>query len=226
MVLLRLKKKLIKLSELINFTYPRSYSQEGEDLILRELFLKKKNGTFIDVGAHHPKRFSNTYFFYRRGWRGINIDAYPGSMRLFNIFRRRDINIESGVGAETCELNFYVFNEPAISTFSPESAEKSQKNYKLLEIKKIAIEPLSNILEKYLPANNSIDIMSIDVEGFDYDVLISNNWTKCVPKIILVEVDNFDIGNNDNKTYNLLISKGYSFHAKTPRTLIMKHKDF
>ncbi|MEA2065142.1 MAG: SAM-dependent methyltransferase, partial [Patescibacteria group bacterium] len=37
-----------------------SYSQEGEDMILKRIFESQKNGFYIDVGAHHPKRFSNT----------------------------------------------------------------------------------------------------------------------------------------------------------------------
>jgi len=62
----------------------KSYSQEGEDMILRRLFEKQNTGFYVDVGAHHPKRFSNTFFFYKKGWRGINIDAMPNSMSLFN----------------------------------------------------------------------------------------------------------------------------------------------
>jgi hypothetical protein len=71
-----------------------SWSQEGEDLILARIFGDKPDGFYVDVGAHHPKRFSNTYYFYRRGWRGINIDAMPGSMLAFNRLRPSDINIE------------------------------------------------------------------------------------------------------------------------------------
>lgn len=59
-------------------------------------FRKKKIGFYVDVGAHHPMRFSNTYFFYRMGWSGINIDAMPGSMKEFKKYRRRDINLELG----------------------------------------------------------------------------------------------------------------------------------
>jgi hypothetical protein len=51
----------------------KSYSQEGEDMILQRMFGEKKHGFYVDVGAHHPRRFSNTYSFYRRGWSGINI---------------------------------------------------------------------------------------------------------------------------------------------------------
>ena len=57
----------------------RSYSQEGEDMILRRIFGDKRLGFYVDVGAHDPRRFSNTYYFYKRGWRGINIEPRPGS---------------------------------------------------------------------------------------------------------------------------------------------------
>lgn len=75
----------------------KSYAQQGEDLILREILNYASTGFYVDVGAHHPFRFSNTYLFYKQGWRGINIDAMPGSMTLFHRFRPRDINIECGV---------------------------------------------------------------------------------------------------------------------------------
>lgn len=84
--------------------HTKSYSQEGEDLLLSRIFGDKKDGFYIDVGAHHPFRFSNTYLLYKRGWRGINIDAMPGSMKLFNRFRPRDINIECGVASGGGEL--------------------------------------------------------------------------------------------------------------------------
>src|SRR5690349_18351333 len=85
------------LKDWLGLHWRRSYSQEGEDMVLRRVFEHKAHGFYVDVGAHHPMRFSNTYFFYRRGWRGINIDARPGSKREFDRARPRDINVECGV---------------------------------------------------------------------------------------------------------------------------------
>src|SRR5690242_3324544 len=65
----------------------KSYSQEGEDRILHSIFETVADGFYVDIGAHHPKRFSNTYLFYQRGWRGINVDAMPGSMVRFKRVR-------------------------------------------------------------------------------------------------------------------------------------------
>jgi len=102
----------------------KSYSQEGEDMILRRLFEKQKTGFYVDVGAHHPKRFSNTFFFYKKGWRGINIDAMPNSMSLFNKIRSRDINLEIPISDKKQKLKYYMFNEAALNCFSKELAEK------------------------------------------------------------------------------------------------------
>ena len=75
----------------------KSYSQEGEDLILQRFFEKQAVGFYVDVGAHHPRRYSNTYLFYKKGWSGINIDAMPNSMKRFDKYRPRDINIEKPI---------------------------------------------------------------------------------------------------------------------------------
>jgi hypothetical protein len=106
------------------FSGKTSYSQEGEDILLSRIFKNKKNGFYIDIGAHHPVRFSNTRFFYKRGWKGINIDACPGSMKAFNLLRRRDINLEIAVGSSGKSPVYHAFEEKALNTFDSAMAEK------------------------------------------------------------------------------------------------------
>jgi FkbM family methyltransferase len=158
-------------------------------MILRRLF-EKKNGFYIDVGAHNPKRFSNTYFFYRMGWSGINIDAMPGSMKEFDKYRRRDINIELGVAKQEGILNYYIFNDPALNTFSASLLEKrksSKNNYYVKKIIKIKVKPLQEIFASHLN-RQKIDFLNIDVEGFDLNVLQSNDWSKYRPRFVLAEI--------------------------------------
>ena len=135
-------------------------------MILKRIF-ENKIGFYIDVGAHHPKRFSNTYSLYRKGWKGINIDALPGSMKLFNKMRPRDINLEIGV-AEVEDVQHYVFNEPALNTFSEklsnEITNKFKNQYFIKKVIKVKVNRLDKILDKYLH-NNKIDLLNIDVEG-------------------------------------------------------------
>jgi FkbM family methyltransferase len=217
-------KNKISVENEYNVYQKTSFSQEGEDLILERLFEGRNNGFFIDVGAHHPVRFSNTYSFYRKGWRGINIDAMPGSMSEFNKVRSEDSNIEQAIGSELCEKTFYVFDEPALNTFDQNEADSILKssNYRLIKSVNLEIKPLSQILDSQ-DVPDKIDFLSIDVEGLDLEVLKGNNWKKYQPEVILIELLQFDLNNAGNhETVIYLESKGYSLFAKTFNTVFFK----
>ncbi len=145
----------------------------------------------MDVGAHHPQRFSNTYKFYKLGWKGINIDATPGSMDVFRMVRPEDINLEIPVSDKPELLDYYVFNEGALNTFSKSMAEERSKvaGYKVEQVVKIQAQTLEAILDQHLPKSAAIDFMSVDVEGWDFNVLRSNNWKKYRPRLVLLEND-------------------------------------
>lgn len=203
-----------------------SFSQEGEDMLLRKIFENSKPGFYVDVGAHHPKKFSNTYYFYKRNWNGINIDAAPGSMEQFHISRKRDINIEAAVSRETTELTFYIFEEPALNTLDKELAQQrlAEKKNKLTGEVKVQTRTLADILNKHVPSNKEIDFLSVDVEGYDLEVLISNDWQKFRPRFVVVECfgkGRFEEIISDN-TYIFLSGNKYTLYAKTINTCIFK----
>ena len=208
----------------------KSYSQEGEDMILRRLFAEKKVGFYVDVGAHHPKRFSNTYFFYKLGWRGMNIDAMPNSMKSFDRIRPRDINIEKPISNKKQVLTYYAFNEPAINGFSKElSEERAGKDnpYRIIFTKDIETAKLSEILDSWLPANQEIDFLSIDVEGLDFMVLQSNEFQKYSPKVVLIEILGSTFSEiQDNEISAYLKNYNYSLYSKALNTVIFIRDDF
>ncbi|MCA6595319.1 MAG: FkbM family methyltransferase [Pseudanabaena sp. M046S1SP1A06QC] len=203
-----------------------SFSQEGEDLILKRIFENKEQGFYVDVGAHHPQRFSNTYLFYLKGWRGINIDAMPDSMKAFEKLRPKDINIESAISEKSEILTYYMFNESALNGFSEHlsSIRNGINSYKLIAQKNIRTQKLSEIFDKYLPEGQEIDFLSIDVEGLDYQVLLSNDWDKYRPKILLVEelATSLETISQQSQTYSLLRKYGYSLFIKTFNTSFYK----
>ena len=203
----------------------RAYSQEGEDLVLRRLFEHQPKGVYVDVGAHHPFRFSNTCLLYQRGWHGINIDALPGSMALFDRFRPRDINLEVGVGTEVSEsLRFFMFEEPALNTFDADLARQRQESgWPLQGTTAIKCLTLAHLLERELPRlpANEIDLLSIDVEGLDLDVLRSNDWTRFRPKALVVEVLDQDLsGVAASEVGHFCSSVGYRAFSKLHHTVV------
>lgn len=204
------------------------YSQEGEDMILRRLFEKQTAGFYVDVGAHHPKRFSNTYFFYKQGWRGINIDAMPGSMKLFDKLRPRDINLEKAVSDKRETSIYYVFNEPALSGFSEEISDKRDGagDYHVICKKQLVTCTLKEILDAHLPDGQTIDFLSVDVEGLDMKVLRSNDWQRHKPRVVLVEMLGLTLEEVfKSEVHAFLHAKGYLLFAKAVNTFFFKMDD-
>lgn len=175
-------------------SYAPSFSSAGEDMILRHLLGSyKMNGFYVDVGAFHPTLFSNTYFFYLNGWRGINVEARPGSKKLFDKVRPRDINLETGVSRERGEMTYYFIGEDSpMNSFSPEFLKQIQMLEHVTSEISIPTLPLAEILERHLTKGQAIDFLNVDVEGHDLEVLESNDWKRFRPKVVVVEDEGLD----------------------------------
>ncbi|NBD18848.1 MAG: SAM-dependent methyltransferase [Cyanobacteria bacterium] len=195
-------------------------------MLLARLFEKQETGFYVDIGAHHPTRFSNTYYFYKLGWRGINIDAMPGSMKFFKKIRPNDINLEIPIYSQPTDLTFYMLDEPALNTFDYNKAvDHEVKNGRVIvEKKTLKTKKLSEILDIYLPKNQTINFMSIDVEGLDYAVLKSNNWERYRPNIILIEaLGMVSLEEAMNSEVSIFLQQqGYRLIAKAKNTLFFQ----
>jgi FkbM family methyltransferase len=201
----------------------QSYAQEGEDLVLDRFMDDVATGFYVEVGSHHPFRFSNTYLFYRRGWQGICIDPLPNSKALFNKWRPRDLALELGVSTIPSNMKYYLFNEPALNTFDPLLAKERDglRNFRMVGTKDVPTLPLSSILDTHLPANQIIDFLSVDVEGLDLQVLQSNDWSKYRPRFVVAECLKTDLlSMNGDPIVHYLASLGYKALAKTGNSVI------
>lgn len=190
-----------------------SYSRSGEDLIIAELLGNKMSGFYIDVGAYHPKNYSNTYKFYLNGWTGINIDANDEIINVFDKRRPKDINICAGVALQEEEKIFYKFKEDlSMSSFSESFTNNalSKSNLTLSEKRKIKTRTLKNILDQCEIPKAKIDFMSIDVEGLDLEVLKSNDWQKYRPKAVIIELDTSLENVAKNEAYKYLVDLNYA----------------
>jgi len=211
-------------NKFINRYYQKSYAQEGEDLILyRMIYGKIEKGFYVDVGAHHPKRFSNTYFFYEQGWQGINIEPMPGSKRNFDKVRTRDINLEIPINSTEKELTYYIFNDPALNGFSKDLSllRNQSPDYRIIKTVNMKTKTLSSVLNEHLSGEQKINLLSIDVEGLDLEVLKSNDWRNYKPDFIMVEEKEFNIVQPEQSNiFSFLKQMNYQLVAKTLSTLI------
>ena len=83
-----------------------SFAQNGEDLFILDYF-KGKVGTYIDIGASHPVRLSNTYLLYQNGWRGVNIEPIPFLFKKIQKCRPLDLNLQLAIGKCPDEVTFF-----------------------------------------------------------------------------------------------------------------------
>jgi FkbM family methyltransferase len=213
-------KKLLPLYRHANI----SYSQEGEDMILNRFFEHQKNGVYVDVGAHHPFRFSNTNFFYRKGWRGINIEPMPDAAVLFKKYRSKDVNIQKGVSLKKEQLTYYVFDETALNTFSePKANEYVEAGLKLVKKLNIETVPLSTILDENIISGTTIDFLTIDTEGLEMQVLQSNNWQKYQPTFVILEAHTIEVKKHFSSEIDLFMeNQNYCLVGKTYYSYIYK----
>ena len=168
----------------------QTYSWEGEDILVNKLMCAVfgiQKGFYVDIGAHHPFNLSNTALLYSLGWRGINMDAMPGSMALFETYRPEDINLEIAIAPAPDVLCFSCFDNPGLNGFLTEDIVNIHvgRGARLLQQIPIQAYDINSILAEHV-AGREIDLLSIDVEVMDYAIL--NSLSDCFrPRLIITE---------------------------------------
>lgn len=205
-----------------------SYSQHGEDLIIRSLFSQMgiARPSYIDIGAHHPFYLSNTAIFYTNGSRGINIEPDPKLFSRFTAKRPGDVNLNIGIGPKADQLTFYTMADPAFNTFSLEEAKKCETwGCTIVSETKVAVETLSDVLRKYNKGKFP-DLMSLDVEGLDEVIVRSIDFKQSSPSVICVETISYEnaIGIKNYETVRTLEGHGYTVYADTYINTILVKK--
>ena len=180
-----------------NFFSKKTYSQFGEDIIIKKYF-KNFIGKYVDIGCYHPIKYSNTALLYKKGWTGINIDLNKTTIDLFNFTRLKDKNIFACLSDREKIVDMYIDNEfSALNSIY----NNNIKNHKIEKYQKIKIKTkvFSNVVKE------KFNFLNIDCEGNDYNILKTIDLKKFNPKIICIEVS----GKNKKLIYKYLNANHY-----------------
>jgi len=189
--------------------YVISYAQNREDIILSAFFDKDEKGFYVDIGANDPMHESVTKYFYDRGWSGINVEPLPNYFKKLNEDRPRDINLQVAISEreEQATLNYYPKGD-GLSTLSQkmkdEYANSNDAVVAKVEYINVRTQRLEKVLSEYAK-DQQMNFLKIDVEGLEYQVLISNNWRKFRPQVICIEANHID-----QDWHYLLLDQEYS----------------
>lgn len=225
--------KLLRKADPAYHSAKTSWSQCGEDLIVDFLLtwvLGIKHPTYLDIGAHHPHHFNNTYIFYKRGLTGVNIEPDPDLFNNLVKYRPNDLNINKGVGFNKYNetADFYLMSSRALNTFSKEEAERVSKpgNVKIDKIIQVELININDVLLKYF-SKKVPDFLTIDVEGYDLEILKSIDFEKYKPNVICVETIRFSEDRvllKQQSTIDYLLANGYLNYADTSINTIFVKK--
>jgi len=209
-----------------NGTY---YSQYYEDYILAYVFKGVKKGFYIDVGANDPMVDNITRLFYELGWNGMNIEPNVEKFKLLVHHRPRDSNDNYGIADREGTLSFYLETDggsAGLSTFDKENALQLQKDKKasFKEIQ-VPVTTLNRLLARMRP-QPEITFISIDVEGFEKQVIESIDLGKYKPVVLCVEATQPMSSNPAYQAWEgLLLKRNYLFAIFDGLNRYYVHKD-
>jgi FkbM family methyltransferase len=175
-----------------------SYSQYGDDLVIYDYF-KGRTGNFLDIGANDGVTISNTYKLLKNGWSGTYIEGSK------NVFDRLKINT---LNTNTQCLNYFLSDKnESVTLYSNSKLFDNSiniNNIDLLttidrncylktkdwgEFEEIECESfIFHDIEEDLKFNE-YQMISIDIEGLDYEVLSQINLEKYKTEMIVIEYD-------------------------------------
>lgn len=193
------------------------YSQFGQDIYVFEtLFNNKQTGFFVDVGGNHPISCSNTYLLESKGWTGIAIEPQQELRDLWKEYRKTPC-LNYVIGSENKTVSFIEGSPDQHGLAGVEGFNKITSVSNKTEVEQIK---LSDLLSQYNITN--IDYLSVDVEGYEMNVLNGIDFNKLHIKVISIENDigfknipliGKRLGNElgDNKLRDFITSKGYSY---------------
>lgn len=192
------------------------YSQCQQDKILNEqIFKNNKNGFYVDVGAHHPTRISNTCFYEKTlNWKGICIEPQEKFYKLLE--KERDcILIKHGVYNKKTTLEFCTAVNGLtgiVETYEPRHLERIKRESKKDDLSDTFVRLEVDTLESVFDKHNVkiVDYMSLDVEGSEYEVLQGINYNKVKINIIDLE-DNYPNSEKSKKINTFLVEKNFRY---------------
>ena len=218
-------RKLFLLRKL--FLTKRKFSHHGqcaEDTAIARFFPKRYKGLFVDVGCFHPVKYSNTYRFYKQGWRGINIDIDAIKIEGFKMIRPGDVSLARAVSDQQGEITYWTngFYSPTV-TLDQDFAESEKRNKKDYRPRTVQADRLTQIIDDTKFKDQAIDLLTIDVEGHDYYVLKSLDFDRYTPQLIAVEtqLETLDAVMAGD-TFRFLQEKGYVLVNWVGMTLMFK----
>jgi len=171
--------------EVLKTTYgPQRQSEHFEEWIIRDYFNDKRDGFFVDVGANHYRRFSNTYFLETvLGWSGVAVEpqgqfeAGYVAHRPRTRFRQFFVSNASN-GVE----RMYVGSNSLVASALKDFTSRYGPNTSAVSAPTITLDDLLDIENVA-----SIDLLTMDIELWEPKALAGFDIERFRPALVCIE---------------------------------------
>jgi len=181
------------------------YGQNKEDELINNLIIFRYGSDFkgcvLELGANDGITLSNSRYFIENGWSGVLIEAgkLPYQKLMQNILPNT-IAINCAVGNQNGFLNFYesenLLDANDVGLVSSLVASETERWRKVgIGYSEYQVECFTwdSFTDKFHLKSQNFDIISIDIEGMDFDVLIQMNLEKLGCKVLCIEYNGKDM---------------------------------
>ncbi len=218
------------------------YSQLGEQMVVMNILGRmdqsKINKVYVDIGAYHPYKGSNTYKLYLKNWRGVVVDPNPEKTKYFSIERPLDICITKAVIPDSWNMTEVEMlasnNHDARESITPELNKNNHLDKATAQHSYIAQTiKASKVLEMCCEKLGMPAFMSVDIEGLEGELIQGTDFQKYPVPLLCIEhfLSEFSTGQSifDYKSSPMIAhleKNGYELASVCGVSVILAHKDF
>ncbi len=174
-------------------------AESDVDLVIRQRFFPQQSkGVFVEVGAARPDFLSMSALYRQLGWTILAIEPNPAYGELYHAKGIEVLPYACG-NEDKDDVDFCVVDshnvgykngEVSFESWSSLSLKDSYAELKPdLDIKHINVKlrRLDTILREHAPTVEQIDIVSVDVEGWELEVLSGLTFARYKPRALVIE---------------------------------------
>ena len=163
-----------------------SYAQNFEDVMLWRALKHIENGFYVDVGAAWPDEHSVTNLFYQNGWHGINFEPNPSFITKYKELRPNDINLQMAVSDKEGDAEFHFIDGTGLSSLDESIANSHDHLGFKSHASLVEVTTLAKVFLQHCQ-NQEIHFLKVDIEGYEKQALLGNDWNRFRPWIVAVE---------------------------------------
>jgi FkbM family methyltransferase len=191
-----------------------SYSQFGEDITAANLLRNVKSGFYVDIGAHHPLKHSNTALLHIKGWQGVTVEPQLDGFRAFQRFRPHATNLRVAIHNQADSVTLYKFRGGLSSTTMEERVEDMRQSKEVVGEEVVPALSLNAVFERHVPEGIHVNYLSVDIEGYDTEAIRAFDLGKYRPDVVCIEIHRPDMtALGDHPAVRYMSEHGYQLYA-------------